>query len=179
VVWVGYQSWAEYHCQIYYPVPVRILCTKRWSHSLDAVMRFLSDFRANTDKRSRTYKRRYWFARGMLVISFLYVETTSSWLNGCFAVTWNQKCILPARNITHLKHPGTRREISKPRMVLKIGDLRGGTYHVVLQVPAVSNEESTLTPKQSTQITNGHLGEISSEDACNIMCRIVFLLPVQ
>jgi hypothetical protein len=55
-------------------------------HLLEAVIRFLSDFRAKTDNRSRTYRRRYWFERGMVVINFLYVVTTSSWLYGFFAV---------------------------------------------------------------------------------------------
>lgn len=45
---------------------------------LVAVMRFFSHFLANTDRRSRTYKRRYWFGRGMRRMRDLYVAMTCS-----------------------------------------------------------------------------------------------------
>ena len=74
---------------------------------LDAVMRFLSDFRANTDKRSSTYRRRYWFARGICDINFLYVTTTSSWLNGSFAKRVSV-CLEPRGCVdVYLRHPET------------------------------------------------------------------------
>jgi hypothetical protein len=57
--------------------------------SLVAVIKFLSDFRAKTDRRSNTYRSRYWLARGMDAISRLYVATISSVFRGCFAITAN------------------------------------------------------------------------------------------
>ena len=54
-------------------------------YALAGVMRFLSLLRAKTERRSRRYKSKYWFARGSDRISRLYVAITSSWLYGFLA----------------------------------------------------------------------------------------------
>lgn len=46
--------------------------------ALAGVMRFLSLLRAKTERRSRRYNSRYWFARGIDRINRLYVAITSS-----------------------------------------------------------------------------------------------------
>jgi hypothetical protein len=50
----------------------------RDGHVLAGVIKFLSLFRAKTERRSRRYRSKYWFGRGNDRISRLYVAITSS-----------------------------------------------------------------------------------------------------
>ena len=102
---VLHDPWTEDHREVCRDTGVRKgeAQEETGGHVLFAVMRFLSHLRAKTDRRSSTYRSRYWFARGIEEIKRLYVAITSSWIYGCLAAEiYQYECRAPETQGGHL-----------------------------------------------------------------------------
>jgi hypothetical protein len=64
--------------QFIYDVELNLGLIMKKTYLPVAIMRFLSHFLANTLRRCRTYKNKYWFARDMRRMRDLYVAMTCS-----------------------------------------------------------------------------------------------------
>ena len=55
-------------------------------------------------------------------------------------------------------------------------NLLDGTYHGVSQVPVMCQP---IRPIGKAQGTHRHLSQVSSENTCNVVRRILFLFPIE
>jgi hypothetical protein len=136
-------------------------------HSLWAVIKFLSAFRAKTDSKSSTYNSRYWLAGGIDRMSCLYVAMTSSWralLAGVLVVKTDPRRGYPS---AYPKHPETVRIMESAR---SRRNARMKTTHTVVQImryhrflPRAENQEDDSDIDDDSRAFESNTSEIRSQ----------------